>query len=271
MISTPIIRRTLRDYALFWLGAMLLVTVFVVIFNFALNSIPREQTENWLGIPWIRRLVASLAGADVLEFTKPEGWLSIVFNHPLIWTILVAFTLTLASGVLSGEVDRGTMDVLMTLPVSRAAIYCSTSLALLLMILPICWAVWLGAKLGVALTGFAGVRMHLLAMVTCNLCAALIAVAGLSMAASGFSNRRTMAVLGVFLVVFYGFVINFLRTLWPALEPLAFTSFLSYYAPLVIIRDEAFAWKDIFILLASGFALWLVGLIIFTRRDIPAR
>lgn len=271
MISIPIIRRTLRDYALFWLGAMLLVTLFVIVFNFAINSIPREQTENWLGIPWIRRLVASLAGADVLEFTKPEGWLSIVFNHPLIWTILVAFTLTLSSGVLSGEVDRGTMDMLMTLPVSRAAIYCSNSLALLIMMLPICWAVWLGAYLGVSLTNLAGVRMHLLAMVTCNLCAALVAVSGLSMAASGCSNRRTVAVLGVFLAVFYGFVINFLGTLWPALEPLAFTSFLNYYAPLVIIRDEAFAWKNMLILLGIGGTFWLVGLVIYTRRDIPAR
>ncbi|OWY70461.1 hypothetical protein B7486_16920 [cyanobacterium TDX16] len=270
MISWPIVKRTLRDYALLWGGAMLLVTLFVVIFNFALNSFPREQTENWLSIPWIRRLIASLAGADVLELSKPEGLLSIAFNHPLVWTLLVAFTLSLSSGVIAGEIDRGTIDLLMTLPVSRTAVYCSTSLALVMMVLPLCWGVWLGAKLGVTLTGFTAARMSLLAMVTCNLCAAVMAVSGLAMAASGICNRRGPAVTWVFVIVFYGFVVNFLRTMWPALEPLAFTSFLSYYAPLVIIRDEAFAWRSMMILLGSGLGFWLVGLAIFRRRDIPA-
>lgn len=271
MISTAIVRRTLRDYAPLWFGAIILITLFVVIFNFALNSMPREQMQGWLNVPWIRRLVASLAGADVLELQKPEGLLSVIFNHPLIWTLLVAFTLTLSSGALAGEVDRGTMDLLMTLPVSRSSVYCSTSLALIVMVLPLCWAVWFGAKLGLALTGFAAARLSLLALVTCNLCAAVFAVAGLAMAVSGFSNRRGMAVVAVFVVVFYGFVVNFIRTLWPALEPLAFTSFLSYYSPLVIIRDEVLPLKNMSVLLGSGFAAWLMGLYVFTRRDIPAR
>lgn len=271
MISPPLVRRTLRDYLLIWSAVFIVITGFVILFNFALDAFPREQTQNWIEVPWVRKFIVALVGADVMELTKPEGMLSIAFSHPLIWVLLVSFTLTLSSGVLAGEVDRGTMDMLATLPLSRPRIYCSVSLAMLLMGLPLCWAVWLGAKIGIALTGFAVVRMSLLAVVTCNLCAAYISISGLALMISGVSNRRGMAVAVAFGVLFYSFVINFLATLWPALESISFTSFLTYYAPLLIIRDEVWPLRQMAALVGTGALLWGIGLVVFSRRDIPAR
>ncbi|RIK63497.1 MAG: hypothetical protein DCC65_15860 [Planctomycetota bacterium] len=270
MISLSLVRRTIRDYLLIGSAVFVVICGFVVLFNFALDAFPRQQTQNWIEVPWVRKFIVALVGADVMELTKPEGMLSIAFSHPLVWVLLVSFTLTLASGVLAGEVDRGTTDLLAALPLSRPAIYSSVSVSLLLMGLPLCWAVWLGAKIGIALTGFAEVRMSLLAIVTCNLCAAFVSISGLALMISAASSRRGMAVALAFGILFYSFVINFLATLWPALQAISFTSFLSYYAPLMIIREEVWPWRHMGTLLATGAVLWAAGLVVFIRRDIPA-
>lgn len=271
MLNPALLKRTLRDYLPIWAAAAILIAGFVVLFNFAMQAIPRQQTEVWLEIPWIRRFFVALAGADALELTRPEGMLSFVFSHPLVWTLLVAFCLTISSGVLAGEVDRGTMDLLASLPISRSRIYISVSIATLLLTIALCWMVWLGAWIGTSMTGATEVRMRLLAIVCCNLCAAMVCLSGWSLFVSAMSERRGMAVAVAFGIIFYSFVINFLRTMWPALEPLAFTSYLTYYTPLVIIRDEAWPWSHLLILIAIGAACWTAGLLVLRRRDFPAR
>jgi ABC-2 type transport system permease protein len=271
MISLPLVRRTVRDYFLLWAAAAILLATFLVLFNFALNSVPREQTAQWFRLPWVRSLISALVGADVADFAKPGGILSLGFSHPLVWVLLVGFSLTLSSGALAGEVDRGTMDVLATLPLSRAAIYTSISAALFVMASALCWFAWIGAKIGLWLTGCPDVPMDLFAIVTCNLSTAVVMVSSLGLAISAAANRRGVAVAAAFFVIFYSFVLNFLCSLWPALRPLSFTGFLHYYAPLVVIRDEAWPWANIGVLFAEAFVCWVAGLALFVRRDIPAR
>jgi energy-converting hydrogenase Eha subunit G len=66
-------------------------------------------------------------------------------------------------------------------------------------------------------------------------------------------------------------VLNMLRAIWPALDALDWTSFLSYYQTFLIVRDEAYHWRDIAVLLGAAAAWWIAGLIVFMRRDVPAR
>lgn len=271
MISLPLVRRTLRDYALLWGGAAVLAATFLVLFNFALHSVPSEQTAQWFKLPWVRSLISALVGADVAEFAKPGGILSLGFSHPLVWVLLIGFSLTLSSGSLAGEIDRGTMDVLATLPLSRARIYTSISAALILMGTTLCWFVWIGAKLGLRMTGVHGVPVGLLGIVTFNLCAVVVLVASLGLFISAACNRRGTAAIVAFFVIFYSFVLNFLCSLWPAMRPMSFTGILHYYTPLVVIRDEAWPWTNMGILLAIAAIFWTAGLVVFTRRDVPAR
>lgn len=271
MISLPLVRRTVHDYFLLWLAAAALLTLFLVFFNFALDSMPHDETAKWFKLAWVRSLISALVGADVDDFTKPGGLLSLGFSHPLVWVLLVGFSLTLSSGALAGEVDRGTMDLLAALPLSRAAIYMSVSVALFAMATVLCWFVWLGAKIGLRLTRCADVPMDLFAIVTCNLSTAVILVCCLGLAISAGSNRRGMAAAAAFFLVFYSFVLNFLCSLWPALRPIDFTGFLHYYAPLVVIRDESWPLRNMAILLTEAAVFWVVGLAVFVRRDIPAR
>jgi hypothetical protein len=163
------------------------------------------------------------------------------------------------------------MDLLGALPLSRAAVYNSLAVTTLAMGLPLCWLVWLGVLAGTRVAGTQDVHMDVLVRVAWHLCATYTLIVSFATAISAACNRRGVAVAAAFFLVFYAFVLNMLRAMWPALDVLDWTSFLSYYQTFLIVRDEAYRWKDMAVLLGAAAAWWVAGLLVFTRRDVPAR
>jgi len=271
MLNPAIIRKSFRDYLPLWAALSLLIVLVLILFMLAIHSGAFDQKQDFIRLPFIRRFMTVMIGSDPLTFMSPTAITAFGFTHPLVWTLLVVFVLSMATGTLAGEMDRGTMDVLAALPVSRASLYVSIGLVLLAFGLPMCWGVWLGAAIGRLLVGAADVRLGLLARVACHLYATYVLIASFSLAVSAMSSRRGPAVAAAFFLVFYAFLLNLLRALWSALDVLAWTDFLHYYQPLLIVRDEAIRWGDIAVLLTASLVWWAIGLIVFLRRDIPAR
>lgn len=261
--------RTLRDYLPLGAGAAALLFAFVILFMFATHSIPLDEGRRWLELEWVRRLLNAMLGADLSKALTTTGLASFVFTHPFTWVLVVAFLFTMSSGVLSGEMDRGTMDTLATLPVSRAKIYMSVSVSVLLLGVPILWAAWAGVWLGAKLVGVHEPdMMSRLAVVVVNFHAAYFFIAGLSLAISASCERRTQALMWCFLIVFYSFILNLLAAFWPAAKSASFTGFLHYYMPLPIILSGEWPLRDMAVLLSAGTLIWFAGMIRFCRRDI---
>lgn len=272
MICPTLIRKTLRDYALLWAATLVLLVGVLVLFMLAIHSGVLDQKKDFISLPFIRRFMTVMIGTDPLDMMSPTALTAFGFTHPLVWALTILFAITVASGVLAGEMDRGTMDLLATLPLRRGVIYSSLSAALLAMGLPLCWGVWFGVWVGRFVAAHAvGVRVDVLVRVTWHCYVTWVLIASFSLAVSAMSSRRGPAVAAAFFLVFYAFVLNLLRALWPALDVLAWTDFLHYYQTLVIVRDECYRWGDIAVLLGAAAAWWLLGLVVFTRRDIPAR
>ncbi|MEZ6083882.1 MAG: hypothetical protein R3E58_08065 [Phycisphaerae bacterium] len=63
-----------RDHRVFIIGGCFLVVLFVVVFLFAIDSLPMEQTEVWMNVPWIKSLISSLMGSEMTGHLRPAGW-----------------------------------------------------------------------------------------------------------------------------------------------------------------------------------------------------
>lgn len=270
MVNAAIVFGVWRRYRLLWAAVVALLLGFVVVFMLAANSFVEERNLLEALPEWVRRLMNAMAGTDVSAMLTPTGIASFVFTHPLMWVLLTSFTIAVASGLLAGEVDRGTMDLLATLPVSRGRIYASLTAGLMAMGLPLCWVVFAGACIGRWIVGGAEVDVGLLAVVACHLCAAYVFLALWSLAVSAMCSRRGTAVAIAFGAIFYSFVLNVLAAYWTALGRLAFTGFLHYYGPLKIVRDGEWRLGDLAVLLGAGAFCWVAGLVVFSRRDIRA-
>ncbi len=270
-MNTAIARRTFREYLLMGVGTAVLLATFMVIFVVATHSIPIEQGRDWLSIDWIRGFISAILGADALELLSSTGLISFAFTHPVAWMLILSFPFAVTSGVISGQIDRGNMDLVATLPLSRTHIYVSHTVAALCWGPVHCGSLVGGALIGMAIARDASVSVLSLLLVACHLMAAYTFIVCIGMATSAFASRRSTALTVCFVYIFYAFLVNLVAAFWPVGERLSFTSFLHYYRPLLGARTMRFQWGDMGVLLTAGAMFWVAGIWRFRTRDIPAR
>lgn len=211
--------------------------------------------------------------------TRPEfiavsglaGYLSTGFTHPLYITLAAAALISYASRGLAGEMERGTIQMALSRPISRAKVYAPRILGLILVATLLAIAGLLGLLLGMAIARPEGeiVYTHL---ITTGLAAFLLfwAIGGLALAGSAAADTGGQAVgwatTGV--VIFY--VIDYLSSLWSFIKPIEWISIFDYYDPSIALVHGQLPLVNILTLGLVGLAGVLAGLVIFTRRDLPA-
>jgi ABC-2 type transport system permease protein len=270
-MSAAVLRKTLRDslpIVLLVFGGLVL---FEILFMRAMGEIPAETGQSILQIPVLRNMIKLLVGADLLENLTATSLMSIGFIHPLLLTLNWALLLTVCTRVIAGEIDRGTADLLLTLPVSRISVYTSVSAVWISAGLLISYAPLLGAMLGEQRYWlWQPLQYDKLAILCVNLFAMYLAVGGITMLASATATRRGPAIGAVLAALLASFLLNFLAQYWKEVEVLDVFSILHYYKPLPVVRTGHWPVRDIAILCAIGAVAWMAGLIYFRRRDIPA-
>jgi ABC-2 type transport system permease protein len=272
-MSRAVLLKALRDAAVL----ALLLTLGVVLLEMAvvraLLEISKhlEDLRRWMELPLVRNLLHIALGADFAGDYTPTTLITFGLGHPLLYALSWTLLLTVGTGVIAGEIDRGTADLLLTLPVSRTAVYTSTSAVWVLCAGLVSFASLLGLYLGERVCPLSRpLQFAHIWPLTVNFYALNLAVGGVTMMVSSFLSRRAVAVGIVLAVLLFSDLINFLSQFWDRVRPFAFLGFLHYYRPLPVVRSGALPVQDILVLLGVGVVAWCVGLWYFRRRDIPA-
>jgi ABC-type transport system involved in multi-copper enzyme maturation permease subunit len=189
--------------------------------------------------------------------------------HPVVLALVWAHAIISSTRIPAGEVDRGTADVLLSLPVSRWELLFVDTVVGLCSGLVLLAAGLAGNVLG-GLNFPPEQRPHLVRVliVLVNLFSLYIAAGGLGTLISSFSDRRGRALTSLFLLLLSLFLLNYLAEFWHPLEKFVFLSPLHYHKPVSILAHGGWPWKNLIVLLGSGAVLWLIGGFIFARRDL---
>jgi len=235
---------------------------------FVLPKFGSQMSEQWLQLDFARGIMQAMLGTEIGDRIGPQMFQSIDWVHPVVLALTWAHALVSCTRVPAGEVDRGTADVLLSLPVSRWEIFISETVVWL-----VSGAAILVAALAGNLLGAQGVpeprpQLSRLFIVLANLFCLYATVGGLAWLVSSFSDRRGRAMTIVFLVLLSLFLLNYLAQFWHPLEKIAFLSPLHYHRPVNALGNGVWPWKDMGVLLASGSAMWLTGGAVFARRDL---
>jgi ABC-type transport system involved in multi-copper enzyme maturation permease subunit len=187
----------------------------------------------------------------------------------VVLAVVWAHSIITCTRVPAGEVDRGTIDVLLGLPVSRWGLVVSETAV---------WLAGVAAILALAVLGHligsrnvaADLRPELarVLIVIANLGCLSFAVGAAAWLASSLSDRRGRAITTVFVIMVASFLVNYLAQLWQPAQRIAFLGVLRYYRPLMILRDGAWPVTDMAVLLCVGGACWAAAGVIFARRDL---
>jgi ABC-type transport system involved in multi-copper enzyme maturation permease subunit len=237
--------------------------------GYILPKFGSQISQEWLQLDFARGIMKAMLGSQLAARLGPEMFQSMAWVHPIPLALTWAHAMISCTRVPAGEIDRGTADVILGLPVSRWEIFFSET------------AVWLalGAALFAAalcgnLLGSLGLPAHerpplgRVLLILLNLFCLYAAVGGLTWLVSSLSERRGRALTIVFLILLALFLLNYLAEFWQPLERIVFLSPLHYHRPVEILVAGTWPWRDLLVLLGAGVVMWLAASVIFSRRDL---
>jgi ABC-2 type transport system permease protein len=272
-MNRAVLQKGLRDALLLLALTAVGILVFELVLARMLVEFARdvEMLRAWLERPLIKTLIRLILGDDIGADVSATTLAAFGLVHPVLISISWALLITLTSGAISAETGGGTADMLLSLPVSRVAVYVSRSLVWLLAAVLVTVMAWVGLRMGTAIfplpspIDYAQLRPVLVGLLMYHVCLGSVA-----MLASAVFTRRSFAV-GT--VVGYVVFADFLNLAAQFVKPLWWMSYISvssYYRPLLIVREGGIAASDFAVLGGAAVLAWGFGLWRFARRDIPA-
>jgi ABC-2 type transport system permease protein len=254
------------------------------------------------------KIMQTLMGGEHIKLDNAMDTLSIGYVHPLIQTLFCIWAIGRASGAIAGELDRGTLELLLAQPLPRYQLVLGHLVVDLLTIPLLCLSLWAGTWLGtwlvspieispedVRLFPFLGqvqldpetLQLHPAAFAPglVNVAALLFAISGYTLWMSAAGRFRWTVLGAAVLVTLLQFFINVLGQLWDAIAFLRPFSVFYYYQPQQIVLHQKWTvdlgtvWNGgepllavpvLAVLLTVGSVGYLMAMWTFCRRDLPA-
>lgn len=251
------------------------------------------------------KLMRTFMGGETIHIENAMDILSIGYVHPLVQTIFCIWAIGRGSGAIAGEIDRGTMELLLAQPIRRYKVILAHLTVEMIAIPLFCICLLAGTWLGVRLIGPIGINQDVLNMLPFkvdldpaklqvypgafgpglwNAAGLLFAIGGYTMWLSAAGRFRGRVMGAAVLITLLQFLINVLGQLWDAVEFLRPFTVFYYYQPQQIILqhrwtvDLASVWglsqplrvPVLAVLFGVGVVGYAMALWTFCRRDLPA-
>ncbi|MBM2820889.1 MAG: hypothetical protein HW405_649 [Candidatus Berkelbacteria bacterium] len=204
---------------------------------------------------------------DIKSFTTIEGFLA-TEQFSFMWPMLTLFMLIGYAGyALTGEVEKGTIELMLSQPFSRAKLFFAKYLAGLKMFsIYVIFSVLAAVPLCLAYN----VSFHSKNFLTMTVLAFIFGLAVYSIAmffSSIFSDKgKVFFTSGGILVVMY--ILNILASIKDSLSNLKYASFFYYFNPSkALVYNQIDHWSYLVFLL-TALIFTILGVIIFSRRDV---
>jgi ABC-2 type transport system permease protein len=287
--TAVLVRKLLRDLRTSFVVMAVFLFGFQILFAHVAPEVLSKFQQLGLSMDFIQQIVfegpgkifQALMGIGEIHIERATDLHSISYVHPLTQIALCVWAIGRAASAIAGEIDRGTMELLLAQPLRRPQVIAAHLAADLVTIVGLTTALWLGTTTGVWIAGFAGndgpqhidPRVFLAAQLNVGLF--LFAVGGFTMAisAAGCSRNRVLGIAVIAALV--QFLVNVLGQLWSRMEPLRPLTLFYYYQPQPMILHaewytESAVWLRLAVLAAVGVVGYVAALVIFSRRDVPA-
>jgi ABC-2 type transport system permease protein len=223
-----------------------------------------------------------LIGGKGIRIEHAQDMMSVGFVEPLALIILGIWAIGRSAAAVVGEIDRGTMELLLAQPIRRTQVILANLLVDLTAIPLVCASLYAGMWLGTRLVGLQHESDDNLRVDPIHYLPGLMSVAALIWAINGYTLLMSAAgrfrgqVQGFAVIVtLVQFLVNVIGQLWQPMEWMRPCTVFYYYQPQpMALRDEWASqpenWLHLGVLLAVGAAGYLLAWWTFCKRDMPA-
>lgn len=204
---------------------------------------------------------------DIKSFTTLEGFLS-TEQYSFMWPLLAILSMVgFAGSAIAGEIENGTIEIVLSNPVSRLKLFISRYLAgLVILIIFVVVSVFSAIPLAeIYNINFASQSFATMALLAFIFAWAIYSLAMLF--SSIFSDKgKVFFLTGGILVVMY--VLNIVSALKSSLADLKYGSFFYYFnPPKALYHNEIDVWAYV-VFISVAILATIIGAVWFARRDI---
>jgi ABC-2 type transport system permease protein len=210
---------------------------------------------------------AEFGGGDLFSLS---GSVALGFIHPIAVALVLVVAVGFTSLAIAGERQRGTLEILLSRPISRRGLVVTLAAAGALFVGLAVAGLVAGALIGAAVTGqTSALGVAQLPLLWLNGALLFWAIGAVALLASASFDRLGQA-LGITLAfVFVSYFLDVLGSLWPDAKALQAYSVFSYLDPKAILSGFPDA-SDFAVLAVIVLGALMTTLIIFPRRDLAA-
>lgn len=259
----------------FWGGRILPMWAFVglVIFlmQIAVCAIVHDNASVKTFLKFIDLLPAFIKtalGGDLLQAGNVPGLILIGYQHPLVLFLYLLFAVGVPTTLLTGEVQKGTMELILSRPATKTQVYVCASMLTLAGMFALVLVMFLGTVTATHLYDFGQpIPLDLFFRIAVNgglVAGAAGAIALLAAGALAGRNRAVGVTVAVLVLQYFAWIV---AQWWPRLSFLK-PATLFYYSSSVKL---AYGWplRDMGVLLLIILAGAVIGGIVWQRRDLP--
>ncbi|MHB1864712.1 MAG: ABC transporter permease [Candidatus Saccharimonadales bacterium] len=201
------------------------------------------------------------------SFSSLEDYASIE-TFGFTWPILASiFAIGFAGSSLAGEIEKGTIGMLLSMPISRLRIYLAKYLTgLLSIIIFVMFSVFTALPVAEAL------KIHFYAInfvfvsIVCLLFIAALYSLGLMFSAMMYDKSRVYTLMGGIVIIMY--VANTVAGLKSSLSGLKYISFFNYFGSQSALVNRHISLTSLTVLIAICIISTLIGSVVLIKRDI---
>jgi ABC-2 type transport system permease protein len=272
--NTAIWHKTWGDQRMLLLSLIALWSAFPWLYIWLSAQIPMSAFQDVLlrAIPedWQR-----LSGVPFAEVATHAGRVALAFVDPVVVLAATVYGITRGSDAVSGQLERGTMEMVLAQPVTRGAVFVTQALATAAGAAVLACVLYAAAHSAIAFGPWAGkVDPTRFIPAALNVFGLMVCMAGLSACVSAADSHRwrTIGIMCGFYV--FSILAKLVGRLSSGMSWFGYLSILNAYEPQQLVGQPATAWRLLAmydgVLLGVGITAYLIGAVLFARRDLPA-
>lgn len=272
-MNGPIWRKAISEMWVITLCASIVLFAFGWLFVWLSSLIELGALGDLLAaLPVTLEKVSGLPFSDI---TTPSGLISVLYVDPVVLIACAIWAVARGSDAVAGEIDRGTMEVLLAQPVRRSNIVLSHAIVTTAGAAILAASLLLGNWIGIALVTFEQpISIRVFVPAAINLFAFTLSLAGVGALVSALDRYRwrVAGITGGFFII--QLIIKVIARMWPDGEWLTYFTIFGAFEPQKMIQypEQALemSLKYNSALLGLAFLSYVATAVIFCRRDVPA-
>ena len=262
----------LRFWTLRILPAWFLIALMIFIFQLAVCGIVHDNERVKALIQYIDMLPSFLKtfiGGEAVQYGNIAGLIAIGYNEPFVLLLYMLFAVGVPTALLAGEVQRGTMELILSRQTTKTHVYICAGLITVVGMYALVVVMFLGTVVSTNLYEFEQqVPLYRFFKLAINGGILASAVGGIALlAAACFRRGMAVSLTVAFLVVNYFIMI--ITQWWPRMKWLDPVTIFNYVDGAKIFSEPTWPVGDMCVLISLLVVTTLAGGVIWSRRDLP--